>query len=216
MSPARHDATPHTATRTQTGVTDPGEAPASGPLPAGRRDPAARRRAIVEAAAELAGEVGTARLTHRLVAQRAGVALGSTTQYFASIDELRDAAVMQLAEQADASIAEAIEALSDPATAPERFAKVTHDFLCDTRQVRAEMAIITSGVTDPRLRELSRRWYDAIVPALTRLVGPDRAIYAAVFFDGAVMHAASHDTPLSEAQLAEALRAFGGSTRNDT
>ena len=55
----------------------------------GRRDPEGRRRAIIEAAAELIVEGGAASLTHRAFAARAGVSLGSTTQYFGSLDELR-------------------------------------------------------------------------------------------------------------------------------
>ena len=62
-----------------------------------KRDPEGRRRAIIEAAAEIIASEGTRKLTHRRVAQQAGVPLGSTTQYFSSIDELRRAA---LAEQA--------------------------------------------------------------------------------------------------------------------
>ena len=53
-----------------------------------RRDPEARRREIVTAAAELIVEIGVDALTHRKVAARAGVPLGSTTQYFATLDDL--------------------------------------------------------------------------------------------------------------------------------
>ena len=58
----------------------------------GRRDPEGRRRAIIDAAAELIVDSGASSLTHRAVAARAGVSLGSTTQYFSSLDELRELA----------------------------------------------------------------------------------------------------------------------------
>src|SRR5262245_44257635 len=50
--------------------------------------PLPRREAILDAALALIAEHGTEQLTHRSVAEAAGVALGSTTYYFASRDEL--------------------------------------------------------------------------------------------------------------------------------
>lgn len=47
-----------------------------------------RRDAIVRAAAELATENGFAAVSHRGVAERAGVPLGSTTYYFSCLDDL--------------------------------------------------------------------------------------------------------------------------------
>lgn len=66
------------------------------PKPAARRRPPAqaaapqlpRREAILDAALEVIAERGTEEVTHRSVAARAGVPLGSTTYYFASRDEL--------------------------------------------------------------------------------------------------------------------------------
>lgn len=66
-----------------------------------RRQPrgAARRDAIVEAAAALVIESGPATLTHRTIAQRADVPLAATTYYFASLDDLVGAAGTRLAER---------------------------------------------------------------------------------------------------------------------
>src|SRR5215467_7365073 len=47
-----------------------------------------RRDVILDAALALSAELGTEQLTHRSVAEQAGVPLGSTTYYFASRDEL--------------------------------------------------------------------------------------------------------------------------------
>ena len=62
------------------------------------RDPEGRKRAIVQAAAELIMELGISNITHRKIAERAGVPLGSTTQYFATLDDLRHAAIAFLSE----------------------------------------------------------------------------------------------------------------------
>lgn len=51
-----------------------------------------RRTAIVRAAAALLVEAGPAALTHRTVAERAGVPLAATTYYFSGLDDLLGAA----------------------------------------------------------------------------------------------------------------------------
>src|SRR5215471_2054704 len=56
--------------------------------PAARSRSLPRREVILDAALGLIAERGTEQLTHRSVAEAAGVPLGSTTYYFASRDEL--------------------------------------------------------------------------------------------------------------------------------
>lgn len=68
-------------------MTDPAPR-ATGRSPRG----AARRAEIVEAAAAIVVADGPAALTHRAVAARAGVPLGSTTYYFADLADLTGAA----------------------------------------------------------------------------------------------------------------------------
>ncbi len=54
-----------------------------------------RRAALLDAAAELAAEVGAGAVTHRGVAARAGVPLSTTSYFFSSIDELVTEALRQ-------------------------------------------------------------------------------------------------------------------------
>jgi DNA-binding transcriptional regulator YbjK len=60
---------------------------------------AVRRAAIVEAAVDVLVDEGLAATTHRAVAARAGVPLGSTTYYFADRVELVQAALEGLADR---------------------------------------------------------------------------------------------------------------------
>ncbi|HKY78270.1 MAG TPA: TetR family transcriptional regulator [Acidimicrobiia bacterium] len=53
----------------------------------------ARRDALLRAAIELLGETGVKSVTHRAVAERAGVPLASTTYYFRSVRELVEEAL---------------------------------------------------------------------------------------------------------------------------
>ncbi|MDN5718425.1 MAG: TetR family transcriptional regulator [Janibacter sp.] len=174
----------------------------------GRRDPEGRRRAIIAAAAELIVEGGAASITHRGVAARAGVSLGSTTQYFTSLDELREAALQSLAEDVDVDLARVAEQILPLDSAPERFAEVMREFLVDTRQVRAEVELMGSGMTDPRLRDIARRWTDRLTEILTEHVGREAAEAIAVYLDGVTLHAGLHDEPIATDVMARTIRAL--------
>jgi DNA-binding transcriptional regulator YbjK len=66
----------------------------SAPASSKRRNP--RRREILEATLRVIGESGVKGVTHRAVAQEAGVALASTTYYFDSKDALVQEALEQM------------------------------------------------------------------------------------------------------------------------
>ncbi len=178
----------------------------AGPTP-GRRDPEGRRHAIIEAAAEIIVEPGSS-LTHRAVAARAGVSLGSTTQYFASLEELRATALTQLADEVDADLASVEDDLCPLEDAPERSASVMHDFLLDSRQVRTDLALMTAAMSDPSLRDLALRWSDRLTDLLARHVGRARAHAIVLYLDGATMHAGLHDEPVSAAEMTDVIRAL--------
>jgi len=175
----------------------------------GRRDPEGRRRAILNAATEIIVEKGASALTHRAVATRARVALGSTTAYFASIDELRELALQSLADEIDDALAEVerdFPSLDEQAL--DRAATSMHEFLLDHRQVHAAVALANAGMNDPGLRALAIRWTDHLVEILARLTGVERATAIAVYLDGATVHAALHDAPLSADAVARTIRAL--------
>ncbi|MFI0367336.1 TetR/AcrR family transcriptional regulator [Actinomadura sp. 1N219] len=176
--------------------------------PRSRRDPEGRRRAIVEAAAELITEVGTGGLTHRLVAGRAGVPLGSTTQYFATLDDLREAALQHLADEIDEALAVVREVTRDVNTAPVALASAFHEYLQDVRLVQADNALAWAAMRDPQLRSLSLRWFDELVAILSAHIGVARATAVAVLADGATLHAALHEEPLDLPLLTDAITAL--------
>ena len=90
-----------------------GDDPHATPRPRG----AARREALLEAALVLVAEVGPDAVTHRRVAETAGLPLASTTYWFASKDELLTAAVELAAARDIARISELIDA-SEPGDDP--------------------------------------------------------------------------------------------------
>ena len=69
-------------------------------MPHGRTDKGRARRAVIlAAAAEVALSEGLAAVTHRATAERAGVALGATTYYFSSREDLLVQALRVAADQ---------------------------------------------------------------------------------------------------------------------
>ncbi|MGQ4450713.1 TetR/AcrR family transcriptional regulator [Streptomyces griseus] len=173
-----------------------------------KRDPEATRRVILEAAAELIVEQGAATLTHRAVAARAGVALGSTTRYFESIDDLRETALRMLGDEVDLYLDRMERELATGKDLAECLAASMYDFLADPRQVHATMALVTAAASDASLRSLALRWTDRLTDLLTAHVGRERAVVAEVYLDGAMMHAALHDEPLTRETVTRALRAI--------
>lgn len=173
-----------------------------------RRDPEARRREIANAAAELIIEIGFDALTHRKVAERADVPLGATTQYFATLDDLRETALQTLAAEVDERIAVMRAAVADDEATPEGLARLVRQGLDDARGLQTDRAVVTAAIHDPRVRELARHWSDEVVGFLTPVHGPDRARAAAVFIDGVLWHAQIHDEPLDEEFVRHALAAL--------
>ncbi|TYR51652.1 TetR/AcrR family transcriptional regulator [Streptomyces parvus] len=184
---------------------NPNTAASPGPR---KRDPEATRQAILGAAAEITVQQGAAALTHRSVAARAGVALGSTTRYFASIDDLREATLRMLGGEVDAYLARVELDLASCEDLAESLAGTMHDFLVDSRQVHATLAMITAAASDTSMRSLALRWTDRLDALLTARVGSERAVAAQVYIDGATIHAALHEAPLSRDTVAQTLRAI--------
>src|SRR5215207_11487870 len=83
--------------------------------PAGTGRAAPRRRAIIDATIRILRSEGPGGVTHRAVAQEAGVPLAATTYYFSSKDELLEDSLHLLAGEE----AERLEALASAILAQE-------------------------------------------------------------------------------------------------
>lgn len=172
----------------------------------GRRAPQARKNAIIWAAAELIVENGPAGLTHRSVAKRAGVSLGSTTQYFSSLDDLRESALDHIAGEIDHELDSLVSLFANLDDAPEQSAAAMAEFLNDPHQVKSEIALLSAGTIYPSMRDIARRWFDRLVELLSEHIGKERATAIAIYLDGLTIHAGLHRSPISEAEVAHTIR----------
>lgn len=175
-----------------------------------RRDPEGRRRAIVEAAAALIVEQGVVDLTHRRVAERAGLPLGATTYYFASLEELTEAALGDLADRVDEELRALSDELAQRGASPAVLAELQHRYLLDADQVNTDCALYLAGARSPDLRPYALRWFDGLVAVLAQHMDPQRARAVAVLCDGAFVHAVLHDEPLSAEALEQAIAGLLG------
>ena len=89
-----------------------------------RRPAGEIRSAIVDATIRIIGREGVTAVTHRAIADEAGVSLSSTTYHFASKDEIVGAALERVAELeiASAQTDAALFAARDDVTDPDTFA----------------------------------------------------------------------------------------------
>ncbi|GAA3933051.1 TetR/AcrR family transcriptional regulator [Microbacterium soli] len=175
-----------------------------------RRDPATRRRAIIVAAAELILEVGVGALTHRMIAARADVPLGATTQYFATLDDLRAAALQHLAVEVDGRIDGIRQALRERGATPDVLTELILRGLADVRAMETDRAVVTAAVNDPQLRELARGWSARMAEFLVDDYGAERATAAAIFIDGVLWHSRISEDPPSESLIRSALAGILG------
>lgn len=175
-----------------------------------KRDPEGRRLAIIAAAAELIVEIGGDAITHRKVAARAGVPLGATTQYFDTLDDLRDAAVRHLSAEVDVQIELIRSTVTRGGASPKVLAEILHRGLTDAHAVRVDRAVATAAIHDPHLHGLARRWTAEIVSFLAPAHGEDRATSVAIFIDGVMWHALLNDAPLPQQLIESALAGLLG------
>jgi len=117
----------------------------------------ARRAALLDAAVEVIAEVGVAGATHRAIAARAGVPLSTTSYFFASIDELIEAAMQVVAERLIAQVDEIAEELArgpvDVDRAIDRFVELLSGVR--TVDLAAQFEIYLQSVHRPQLQSVA-------------------------------------------------------------
>lgn len=169
------------------------------------RDPVGRRQTIIDAATRVIAEAGLAGLTHRRVAEVAGVPVGSTTYYFKDLDELREAALADAARQSTEGLDVWAAQLVDTADLAGTLAQLTAEYLTDHDRYRACNELYTAASHRPELRPHARLWLDGLITILEPRTGHSAAQATAVFIDGALLHALITGQPMSIDVLTDAL-----------
>jgi TetR/AcrR family transcriptional regulator, regulator of biofilm formation and stress response len=126
---------------------------------------AGRREQILEAALRVIGRSGRQAVTHRSVAEEAGVPLGSTTYYFDSRDDLLGQALEHVARKEADRYAQLGQELRKAKT-PRQLADLLVDELVFEAEDRiayiAEYELWLEAGRRPDLRDAATAWCDAV------------------------------------------------------
>ena len=123
-----------------------------------------RREQILDATLRLIGRSGRQAVTHRAVAEEAGVPLGSTTYYFDSRDDLLGQALEHVsALEVDRydGLAEELRQLNTPTELADRLLSELVSAAQDRTAYIAEYELWLEAGRRPELREAAQSWCDA-------------------------------------------------------
>ncbi|MGW1991719.1 TetR/AcrR family transcriptional regulator [Embleya sp. NPDC001921] len=165
------------------------------------RDPEGRRLRIVRGACEVIAEVGVGNTTHRLVAARAGVPLGATTYYFASLDDLVAAALAHASAETVRLLEEWVRRARDADDLPGVLTALTAEYLADRSRALVEYELYLAAARSPELRGFALAWVEGVGDFLSVRVGPRAAAAALAVLDGTMLQVLTLGTTLDETQL---------------
>ncbi|MGP4018860.1 TetR/AcrR family transcriptional regulator [Saccharopolyspora sp. 5N708] len=133
------------------------------PAPAARRKDPTRRERIARAAITVVAERGVEKLTHRAVAAAAGVPLGSTTYYFATLDDLLASALRQSADDDVEQLREWADRLDRDGDLAVALTDLVLHYLGPARsQTAVEHELYIAALHKPALRRVSQEWDAAL------------------------------------------------------
>lgn len=174
------------------------------------RDPEGRKRAIARAAADIIMNDGVSKVTHRRVAELARVPLGSTTAYFKSIDDLKRAGVVRLAEGMGDYYAGMAERMRAGESSADAVARYINEYLADAERVNADVAFYAASFADAELRELAHGSYESTIEAFEAFADRDRAEVLYAFLDGLITTTALRGKPLAPDLVAKTVKMLLG------
>jgi DNA-binding transcriptional regulator YbjK len=156
-----------------------------------------RRHDIARAVIDVVAAHGLRGLTHRRVAEAAGVPLGSTTYHFATLDDLLVAGLELAAERNLAMMRQAAERLESGGDLAAWLADLVLEMVTTWRESNiAERELYLEAIRVPALRPVARRWDDAFVEILEpHLGGREAARLAAWTLDGLAVTLLMADDP---------------------
>ncbi|WP_103355807.1 TetR/AcrR family transcriptional regulator [Amycolatopsis sp. CA-128772] len=165
------------------------EADAKGAGRRPRRHDPGRRVRILDAALDVLVERGPAGMTHRHVAARADVPLGSVTYHFAGLAELQAQAFTRFVELQTAVFETLFDAVATRADFVEVLADLVHASPARQRSAVLGFELHLAALRDPELRVLAEAWTRSSQAVLARFVGADDAARLDALLEGMIMHA---------------------------
>ncbi|MFI6088303.1 TetR/AcrR family transcriptional regulator [Streptomyces sp. NPDC051218] len=161
----------------------------------GHADPQRRERILAATLDHIADE-GVAGVSHRKVAARATVPLGSMTYHFTGIDHLLREAFTLFADHIVAVFEEHLEHADDPDQAREAVTDLIHALSEGPRRdLILSQELYTLAARRPEYRELTHAWMGRSRRLLERHFDPDTARQLDALIEGLTLHRALDGAP---------------------
>jgi len=169
-----------------------------------RRNDPDRRARIIAATLEMLAEHGVSQVTHRKIAEAAGVPLGSMTYYFTGIDALICEAFTQFAEQMSDYFSQHLQQAENRQQAQEAVA----DIICGAciatpYQMQVMHQLYASAHCYPELKTIMQAWMKRSQQSLERFFDPFTARALDAFIEGMALHYMTDSHPPSRQQILE-------------
>ncbi|MEV5379373.1 TetR family transcriptional regulator [Streptomyces nondiastaticus] len=183
--------------------------PAQPPAARRRRDPERRIAEITEATLSVIAERGIEGLTHRAVADKAGVPLGATTYHFATKDDLIEAALALAYERYAAMLQQ--WAAQRPDLGVNQLVVLLTDAMMGVfgpnRAYEAvELELYVAALRRPALRPIADQYTQATTGVLLAYVDPVTAQAATAAMNGLTLRGLAASEPPTRAEVEDILR----------
>jgi TetR/AcrR family transcriptional regulator, regulator of biofilm formation and stress response len=171
-----------------------------------RHDPDRKSR-ILDAALDVIADYGVAGTTHRVIAVRADVPLGSLTYHFASLEDLRAQAFRLHAHRMSVLYVTHFAEVESREQFIEAVTDLIHgDAAADARDWAVAHELYLAALRDPALRVVTEEWMGASRAVLERYVDATTARGVDALVEGLVMHRTLATSSLSRREILSIVR----------
>lgn len=168
-----------------------------------------RRRAIIDATLRVVARDGVGAVSHRNIAREAEVPPASIAYYFAGIDDLLVATLLESCETLIVEIDRLRGQVREKTDWPRVIAEALASMVRDQRErTVGEYELYLLAARRPALRPAARRWIEVATGFIDDGAGGDEPVIRALFaaIDGLLMQALIADEPPSADDLEPTLR----------
>ena len=170
---------------------------------------------MLDAALDVLVSDGAAGITHRKVAARADVPLGSVTYHFASLADLLARAFARYVELRTAEFENLFTAVRTPEDLVEVLVDLVQGGPSRRRSAVLGFELHLAALRNPDLRTLTQQWTKDSRAVLARFTGPETAGRLDALLEGMIMHALLTTEPepreMTRAAIVQALGPASGS-----
>ena len=169
------------------------------------RDPEGRKQAIVEAAADIISTGGTKKVTNRSVAEHAGVPLGSTTQYFKNIDDLRTAGLKKVAERFRNEYDDVFTITKKGVEDENVLVDCILAYLANTELIQIDAALRTAAMEEPEVRDIVNGAFATFLTDCEKIMSRQRALILFAFIEGTMINSIYAGIPYERETIERAI-----------